>query len=66
MLDEIFPKKTSAEWLKVLTGADVLVTTYPACILQLSHGVRRHGLKVEVRHLTEAERLSLIQAGEKD
>ncbi|MCU0563403.1 MAG: (Fe-S)-binding protein, partial [Desulfobacterales bacterium] len=33
------------------TGADVLVTTCPACILQLSHGVRRHGLKVEVRHL---------------
>jgi glycolate oxidase iron-sulfur subunit len=35
------------------TGADVLVTTCPACILQLSHGVRRHGLKAEVRHLTE-------------
>jgi glycolate oxidase iron-sulfur subunit len=35
------------------TGADVLVTTCPACILQLSHGVRRLGLKVEVRHLTE-------------
>jgi len=35
------------------TGADLLVTTCPACILQLSHGVRRHGLKVEVRHLTE-------------
>jgi glycolate oxidase iron-sulfur subunit len=35
------------------TGAGVLVTTCPACILQLSHGVRRHGLKVEVKHLTE-------------
>ena len=35
------------------TGADLLVTTCPACILQLSHGVRRRGLKVEVRHLTE-------------
>jgi glycolate oxidase iron-sulfur subunit len=35
------------------TGADVLVTTCPACILQLSYGVRRHGLKVQVRHLTE-------------
>lgn len=33
--------------------ADLLVTTCPACILQLSHGVRRHGLTVEVRHLTE-------------
>jgi glycolate dehydrogenase iron-sulfur subunit len=35
------------------TGADVLVTTCPACILQLSYGVRRHGLRVEVKHLTE-------------
>ena len=35
------------------TAADVLVTTCPACILQLSYGVRRHGLKVQVRHLTE-------------
>jgi len=35
------------------TAADVLVTTCPACIIQLSHGVRRHGLKVEVKHLTE-------------
>jgi glycolate oxidase iron-sulfur subunit len=35
------------------TGADLLVTTCPACILQLSHGVRRRELKVEVRHLTE-------------
>jgi glycolate oxidase iron-sulfur subunit len=35
------------------TGADVLVTTCPACIVQLSYGVRRHGLKVQVRHLTE-------------
>jgi glycolate oxidase iron-sulfur subunit len=37
------------------SGADMLLTTCPACILQLSHGVRRHGLdaKVEVRHLSE-------------
>ncbi|MFH0728757.1 MAG: (Fe-S)-binding protein [Pseudomonadota bacterium] len=35
------------------TGADVLVTTCPACIIQLSHGVRRHGLNVKVQHLTE-------------
>lgn len=35
------------------TGADVLVTTCPACTLQLSHGVRRHHLKVKVQHLTE-------------
>lgn len=35
------------------TGADVLVTTCPACIIQLTHGVRRQGLKVAVKHLTE-------------
>jgi glycolate oxidase iron-sulfur subunit len=35
------------------TAADVLVTTCPACIIQLSYGVRRHGLKVAVKHLTE-------------
>jgi glycolate oxidase iron-sulfur subunit len=35
------------------TNAEVLVTTCPACIIQLSHGVRRHGLKVRVLHLTE-------------
>jgi glycolate oxidase iron-sulfur subunit len=35
------------------TAADVLVTTCPACILQLSYGVRRHGLKVAVKHLAE-------------
>jgi glycolate oxidase iron-sulfur subunit len=35
------------------TAADVLVTTCPACMIQLSYGVRRHGLKVDVRHLTE-------------
>jgi len=35
------------------TGADLLVTACPSCILQLSHGVRRAGLKVEVRHIGE-------------
>ncbi|RPH49181.1 MAG: (Fe-S)-binding protein [Desulfobacteraceae bacterium] len=35
------------------TRADVLVTTCPACIIQLSYGVRRHGLTVKVQHLTE-------------
>ncbi len=35
------------------TEANVLVTTCPACIIHLSYGVRRHNLKVEVRHLTE-------------
>jgi glycolate oxidase iron-sulfur subunit len=35
------------------TKAEVLVTTCPACITQLSYGVRRHGLNVKVKHLTE-------------
>lgn len=35
------------------TGADTLVTTCPACTIQLSYGVRRHGLNVKVQHLTE-------------
>jgi len=35
------------------TKAEVLVTTCPACIIQLSYGVRRHGLNVAVKHLTE-------------
>ena len=35
------------------TGADLLVTACPSCILQLSHGVRRAGLSVEVKHISE-------------
>ncbi len=35
------------------TGADLLVTTCPACRIQLAYGVRRAGLKVEVRHLAQ-------------
>jgi len=41
------------------TGADVLSSCCPSCLLQLSHGVRRHGLPVTVRHVSEllADRL---------
>jgi glycolate oxidase iron-sulfur subunit len=35
------------------TGADLLVTSCPACIMQLSHGVRRHGLSTKVCHISE-------------
>lgn len=35
------------------TGASILVTSCPACIMQLSHGVRRAGLNVEVLHVTQ-------------
>lgn len=37
----------------IRTGAEILVTACPSCILQLSYGVRRAGLKVEVRHIGE-------------
>ena len=35
------------------TGADVLTSCCPSCLLQLSYGVRRHNLPVEVRHISE-------------
>ncbi|HIQ05948.1 MAG TPA: (Fe-S)-binding protein [Anaerolineae bacterium] len=35
------------------TGADLLVSSNPGCLLQLQMGVRERGMKVEVRHLTE-------------
>jgi glycolate oxidase iron-sulfur subunit len=35
------------------TGADIVVTTCPACNIQLAHGLRRHGLLCEVLDLAE-------------
>lgn len=35
------------------TDADILVTSCPACMIQLSYGVRKHGLKTKVCHLSE-------------
>jgi len=35
------------------TGADVLATSCPACIVQLRYGVRSRGLEVRVCHLSE-------------
>ena len=35
------------------TGADILVTSCPACIIQLSYGVRRHRLHTRVCHISE-------------
>lgn len=35
------------------TGADILVTSCPACIIHLSYGVRRAGLKVRVVHVNQ-------------
>jgi glycolate oxidase iron-sulfur subunit len=36
-----------------MTKADLLVTSCPACMIQLSYGIRKHGLKTQVRHISE-------------
>jgi glycolate oxidase iron-sulfur subunit len=33
------------------TGANLLVTSCPACMIQLDYGARKRGLPVQVRHL---------------
>jgi glycolate oxidase iron-sulfur subunit len=35
------------------TGADIVATSCPACIIHLSYGVRKHGLQTRVCHLSE-------------
>jgi glycolate oxidase iron-sulfur subunit len=35
------------------TDADILVTSCPACMVQLAYGVRRHGLKTKVVHISQ-------------
>jgi glycolate oxidase iron-sulfur subunit len=35
------------------TGADLLVTSCPACMIQLAYGVRKRGLPVRVRHISQ-------------
>lgn len=35
------------------TESDVLVTSCPACMIQLSYGIRKHGLKTKVCHISE-------------
>jgi glycolate oxidase iron-sulfur subunit len=35
------------------TGADVLVTACPACMIQLAYGIRKHGLDIAVRHISQ-------------
>ena len=39
------------------TGADILVTSCPACMIQLAFGIRRHGLKTKVFHISEMKEL---------
>jgi glycolate oxidase iron-sulfur subunit len=33
--------------------ADILVTSCPACMIQLAYGIKRHGLKTKVFHISE-------------
>ncbi len=49
------------------TGASVVVTANPGCLLQLEWGARRSGLAVRVRHLSEIldESLSASEMGRK-
>ena len=35
------------------TGANLLVTVCPACIMQLRYGAKRYGVSVEVLHVTQ-------------
>jgi glycolate oxidase iron-sulfur subunit len=35
------------------TEADILVTSCPACMIQLAWGIRKHGLKTRVFHISE-------------
>lgn len=35
------------------TGADIVATSCPACIIHLSYGVRKHGVHTRVCHLSE-------------
>jgi len=35
------------------TDADLLVTSCPGCMMQLSYGIRRHGLKTKVCHVSQ-------------
>ncbi len=35
------------------TDADILVTSCPACMIQLGWGIRKHGLKTKIFHISE-------------
>ncbi len=34
-------------------GADIVLTANPGCMLQLDYGIRKHGLKMQVKHVVE-------------
>ncbi|MBC8275553.1 MAG: (Fe-S)-binding protein, partial [Chloroflexi bacterium] len=35
------------------TGAQIVVTSCPGCLIQLRDGARRHGLPIEVMHISQ-------------
>ncbi len=35
------------------TNADILVTSCPGCMIQLAYGIKRHGLKTRIFHISE-------------
>jgi glycolate oxidase iron-sulfur subunit len=37
----------------VKTGAAILVTECPACMMHLGYGARKKGLQVQVRHISQ-------------
>jgi glycolate oxidase iron-sulfur subunit len=37
----------------VKTGAQVVATSCPACMIHLSYGIRKHGLDVRIKHISE-------------
>lgn len=41
------------------TGADIVATSCPACMIQLSYGLRREGLNIRVMHVNQLLALSL-------
>ncbi|HBW36667.1 (Fe-S)-binding protein [Desulfosporosinus sp. BICA1-9] len=45
------------------TGASVLATSCPACRIQLEHGIKRHGLTIEVLHPIEVLEKSYLKEG---
>ena len=47
------------------TGATIVATSCPACILQLSHGTRTRGLDVEVVHVTQLLDRAMRASGSK-
>jgi len=45
------------------TGASILATSCPACRIQLEHGIKRHGLTIEVLHPIEVLEKSFVTEG---